>query len=273
MKKTFIDYIVQGHFANSREEVSLKDSFSSFAELDAKCHTLTQKFKGKTLPELKELLDVTTSIATKDFVAKCIIKMFDAECKRLNQILDFTKVGIIAKTITITPTGGRTEDMKLASVDFEEWSDRDIDFEESELYSYFNEHSFLCPIFMEMDENDPSKTIFEGFKRFSFDDEFINSEVRRTWENTRYLIHQNKLEWVYVINKKTGERIKNKSGSYKGAPNLPKSAEYTVFLRGGADVSTEESRSEIVNNIKMLPQFFWLKGSFITEKLRTLSYL
>lgn len=54
--------------------------------------------------------------------------MFDADCKRLNQISDFTKAGIIAKTITVTPTGSRTEDMKLRHIDFEEWADKDLDF-------------------------------------------------------------------------------------------------------------------------------------------------
>lgn len=55
----------------------------------------------------------------------------------------------------------------------------------------------------------------------------------------------------------------NNSGSYMGAPNFPKSSEYKVFFRGGADVSTEKTRTESVNGIRMLPQFFWLKGSYI----------
>ena len=61
-----------------------------------------------------------SEISNKNFGALCVLKMFDADCKRLNQISDFTKAGIIAKTITITPTGSRTEDMKLRHIDFEE---------------------------------------------------------------------------------------------------------------------------------------------------------
>lgn len=58
-----------------------------------------------------------------------------------------------------------------------------------------------------------------------------------------------------------------------GAPNFPKSSEYEVFFRGGADVSNDKTRTEVVNGIKMLPQFFWLKGSYVVNKLQTLSYL
>lgn len=272
LKKTFVDYIVRGHFDKSRtqNEIVLKDSFSSFAQLDARCHALSLQYKGKTIAELKEMLGITTS--TKDMAAICVIRMFGTDCKKLNQISDFAKVGIIAKTITITPQGGRTEDMKLKHIDFEELADREADFEDSDVYDYFCEHSFLCPIFCEHDSNDQSKTTFEGFKRFAFDDDFIENEVRRTWEDSRKLIHTNKLEWEYLYDKQGNKRINN-SGACMGAPNFPKSSDYKVFFRGGADVSTDKSRTECVNGIRMLPQFFWLKGSYIADKLQEIPYI
>lgn len=292
LKQTFVDYIVRGHFDKSRanEEIKLKEPFSSFAQLENRCHRLSAKYRGKTFAQLQEILDVDTEISTKDFAAKCVLKMFDANCSKLNQISDFSKVGIIAKTITVTPTGGRTEDMKLRHIDFEEWADRDLDFEESEVYDYFCEHSFLCPIFCERGdmsgrksyetkeayemrlEREMKKTTFEGFKRFSFDEQFIQAEVYRTWNDSRKLIHRNELEWEYLYDK-NGNKRKNGSGAYMGAPNFPKSSEYKVFFRGGADVSSEKSRTECVNGIRMLPQFFWLKGTFITEKLQEIKYI
>lgn len=292
LKQTFVDYIVRGHFDKSRAntEIKLKESFSSFAQLDGRCHALAAKYRGKTFVQLQELLEVDTDISTKDFGAKCVLKMFDANCSKLNQITDFTKVGIIAKTITVTPSGGRTEDMKLKHIDFEEWADRDIDFEESEIYDYFCEHSFLCPIFCERGdmsarksceskdayearlEREIKKTTFEGFKRFSFDEQFIENEVYRTWKDSRNLIHHNELEWEYLYDKEGNKRM-NGSGAYMGAPNFPKSSEYKVFFRGGADVSTEKTRTECVNGIRMLPQFFWLKGSYIADKLQEIQYI
>ena len=292
LKQTFVDYIVRGHFDKSRAntEISLKESFSSFAQLDARCHAISANYKGKTFAQLKEDLGVETEISNKSFGAQCVLKMFGAECKRLNQISDFTKAGIIAKTITITPTGGRTEDMKLRHIDFEEWADKDLDFQDSDVYSYFCEHSFLCPVFCERGdlssrkkseseevfdariERESAKTTFEGFKRFAFDDEFIENEVKRTWDDSRNLIHQKTLKWEYLYDK-NGEKRMNNSGSYMGSPNFPKSADYKVFFRGGADDSRDEAKTEEVNGIKMLPQFFWLKGSYIADKLKTIDYL
>lgn len=272
LKKTFVDYIVHGHFDKSRakNEIALKDSFSSFAQLDARCQALSLKYKGMTLPELKDALGIEGN--KKNIASTCVIRMFGTKCKRLNQISDFTKAGIIAKTITITPKGKKTEDMKLAHIDFEEWTNQDADFEDSDVYSYFFEHSFLCPIFCEYDANDPSKTTFEGFKRFSFDDDFIENEVRRTWEDSRNLIHRNELVWEYKYNKQ-GEKLINGSGAYKGAPNLPKSSNYNVFFRGGSSVSNNKTRTECVNGVRMLPQFFWLKGSYITNKLKEIPFI
>lgn len=292
LKQTFVDYIVRGHFDKSRanKEIKLKESFYSFSQLDYRCHMLAERYRGKSFSQLKENLDIDAEFDTKDFAAKCVLKMFDANCSRLNQISDFTKVGIIAKTITITPMGGRTEDMKLRHIDFEEWADRDIDFEDSDIYDYFCEHSFLCPIFCQRGDmssrknceteetynkrlaNEVKKTTFEGFKRFSFDERFIENEVYRTWKDSRNLIHRNELEWEYLYDKDGNKRM-NGSGAYMGAPNFPKSSDYKVFFRGGADVSSEKSRTECVNGIRMLPQFFWLKGTYITEKLQEIKYI
>ena len=292
LKQTFVDYIVRGHFNKSRadNEIQLKQSFSSFSQLDERCHLISAQYAGKTFAQLKDELSIEAEIANKDFGAQCVLKMFSANCSRLNQIADFNKAGIIAKTITITPQGGRTEDMKLCHIYFEEWADKDIDFIYSAIYTYFCEHSFLCPVFCERGdmrtrrpyeskedfeeriERESAKTTFEGFKRFAFDELFIEHEVRRTWEDSRSLIFDNQLVWEYEFDKE-GNKRKNKSGSYKGAPNFPKSKEYTVFFRGGESDSREEARSVVVNGIHMLPQYFWLKGAYIANKLNTIEYL
>jgi len=272
LKQTFVDYIVRKHFgqSHSKEETALKESFSSFSQLDARCRLLGVKYGGMTISQLKILLNI--HIEAKDIAALCVLRMFDADCKQLNRISDFVKSGIIAKTITITPEGGRTEDMKLKHINFDEWADRDVEFEESEIFNYFCEHSFLCPVFREYDNTNQDKTVFEGFKRFSFDDTFIGTEVRRTWEDSRKLIHRNELNWEFLYDNNGNKRL-NASGVYTGAPNFPKSSGYTVFFRGGADVSDAKSRTECVNGIRMLPQYIWIKGTFIAEKLQEIPYI
>ncbi|MDE7509940.1 MAG: hypothetical protein K2M62_07425 [Muribaculaceae bacterium] len=274
LKQTFVDYLVRRHFRNEheRKEETLAKSFSSFAELDKRCKELTHKYKGKTFTELKEIFEIETSIESKNFSSLCIIRMFGGSGNKLSEITDFSKAGIIPKTITLYPNGAHSEDMKLRRIDFDEWSDRDTNFEESEIYEYFSEHSLLCPIFCEHDSLHQNLTTFEGFKRFAFDDEFLYSTVKKTWEDSRHLIHTNTLEWEYQFDK-DGNPLKNKSGSYRGAPNFPKSADYTIFFRGGSNDSSDKHRTEVVNNIKMLPQYYWLKGSYVAGKLKTLPYI
>lgn len=273
LKQTFVDYIVRGHFNGNRllQEISLKDPFVSFADLDQRCHILTKLYKGKSIRELMACLGIESNRPLKNIAAMCVIRMFGADCMRLNSIVDFNKAGIIAKTITLTSEGRRTEDMKLGRIDFSEWTS-DIGFEESEIYRYFCVHSFLCPIFCEHESDNVSMTTFEGFKRFAFDEEFIETEVRRTWEDSRMLIKENRLRWIYKEST-SGERLKNKSGTYQGAPNFPKSSKYKVFFRGGSVDSGEWGRVESVNGISMLPQYYWLKGTYMAEKLKTLSFL
>ena len=290
LKQTFVDHLVRGHFNNSRSssEINLKEPFSSFKQLDEKCHMLTEKYKGKNIGELAALFGIDSD--NKDVAARCVLKMFGTDATRLNQISDFNKTGIIAKTITTTPRGGRTEDMKLMHIDFGEWADRDVDFIESNVYNYFCEHSFLFPIFCERGDMSSRKanetefayekrikeanllTTFEGFKRFAFDDNFIEENVKKTWEDSRNLIFRNELKWEYEYDKEGNIRV-NDSGSCMGAPNFPKSSDYNVFFRGGANVSNDKTRTEVVNGIRMLPQFVWLKGTFIANKLKEISYI
>lgn len=273
LKQTFVDHIVRSHFNKSRtkNEIQLKETFSSFSQLDARCHALSMRFRGKTLLQLKEMLEISGDY-TKDMAARCVIRMFGTDCNKLNEISDFTMAGIIAKTVTLTEKGERTEDTKLKHIDFEEWADRDADFEDSDIYNYFCEHSFLCPIFYEHDSHDQRQTTFEGFKRFAFDEMFIETEVRRTWEDSRRLIHHNELEWEYTFDKH-GNKCRNTNGSYMGAPNFPKSSQYPVFFRGGGTVSNEKTRTECVNGIRMLPQYIWIKGTYIAKKLKEISFI
>lgn len=269
LKQTFIDYIVRGHFSKNRQEVSLKQSFSNYSQLDARCHELTKAYGGQNLSQLQKAFHIIGQ--PKNLAALSVLHMFGAECKRLNQIADFTKVGILAKTITLTPEGYRTEDMKLQHVDFDEWSDRDVDFEDSGIYRYFCEHCFLFPVFCEHEKDNPNHITFKGFKRMNFDEAFIQTEVRRMWEDSRRLIHNNELKWIPVLDR-NGQPKRNPHGGFMGAPNLPKSSAYTVFMRGGANDSSVQSRTECVNGISMLPQFFWIKGAYIANKLKDLPY-
>ncbi len=276
LKQTFVNTIIKGYFNNCRQEVSLPkaSSFNSFLELERQCSELTKKYKGKSFSELKQILDIDSEITQKNFGAICVLKMFNANTTNEKNIRDFNSSGIILKTIKINNKGKRTEDMKLEAVDFNELTDSESIFENSTLYTYFNEHSFLFAIFREDSSTAPENIQFEGFKRFSFNDEFINSHVKKTWNDTRKLILEERLRFEYeYIDKEKKIKRKNKSGSYQGAPNFPKSKDYTIFLRGCAPNSSEKYQTEEVNGIKMIPQYFWINMNDLLQYIDEQNYL
>ena len=271
LKKTFVDHLVHAHFQEQHDrEQALAHSFASFKELDARCHALSCRYGGKTVKEM--MLEFGLGAVNKQVASVCVVHMFGASAKKLNLISDFAKAGIIAKTIHLNANGKRKEDMKLARIYFDEWADRDTDFEDSDIYRYFCEHSFLFPIFRQDEQGKPEKAVFLGFKRLGFDEHFLQTEVKRLWDDSRGLIHQNKLRWEYVYDKQ-GNKVVNKSGGYKGAPNFPKSSTHEVFMRGGGARSEDSDRTECVNHIRMLPQFFWIKGSFIVDSLQSIPFI
>lgn len=288
LKKPIVSSMIAKHFGYELEQ--LPGRYVTVSDIDAKCHELTEKYKGETVGKLAMdfgfPLVSDRGTARKGVSEDIVISMFGGTSKKLNQIELFEKFGLIAKTIVVTSTGKRTEDMKLFHVDFdeiirtdiedEEGNLRPIEFEDSELYSYFADHEFLCVMFQEPSNpyeevlsntvNSLAGNTFQGFKRLVFSDEFIDGPVRKLWLDLRDKVMNKKL--VDVIEKdKTGNPIINKSGDVSSAPNFMKSRENVVFLRGSGKDSSLINKTETVNGIKMLPQYVWIKGSAVVEEL------
>jgi hypothetical protein len=216
--------------------------------------------------------------------------MFGGSSKKLNQIELFSRFGLIAKTIVTTAKGGRTEDMKLFHLDFDEITRREIidedgsirpvQFEDSELYEYFADHAFLCIIFeeptpakvkigdatYELPNNSLSDNKFVGFKRLVFNDDFIDGPVRALWEDIRdKVLNQKLVDVIQTTSDGTPKRIR--TGEISSAPNFMKSSQNDVFMRGSGTNSSIKHKTECVNGIRMLPQYVWLKGLSVIEEL------
>lgn len=94
--------------------------------------------------------------------------------------------------------------------------------------------------------------------------------VRLVWDRTRSLILDKKLELVIKKDKK-GQPILNKKGLIEEAPNFPKVRECDVFLRGSGKDSTEKTFE--INGLRMYPQFYWIKGSYLVKMLNQTDFL
>ncbi len=268
LKRQVVTSIVQSHFGNRLEQ--LPRSYTSFNDIDCKCHQLTKQYGGKTIVELVNELKVEGEIS-KSISEQIIVRMFGGKSKKISKVELFNKMGVIGKSITLSATGARTEDMKLFTIDFEEWTDRETTFEESMIYDYFANHQFICIIFEESSKHSLlSENRFIGFKRLTFSDEMIQNVVKKVWKEIRWLINENKLKEEIDYNKKN-QPIINKNGTIRTKVNFPKSKDNVVFVRG----TGQDSHDKVVqlNGINMYRQNIWLKGSYVVELLEKIDLL
>ena len=268
LKKTFVNSIVQEYFNGSLEQ--LPKSFTSYSEIDETCHELTKKYNGKTIQELVDLLDIEVKTINKSIGEQIIVKMFGGKSNKMKQISLFNKLGIMGKTLTLTEKGLKKEDMKLFTIDFNEFY-QDIQFEESQVYDYFANNKLLCIIFQRQNNNTKiCENIFLGFKMIRFDREFIQNDVYVTWARIKDLVVNDKLEDVVMLDR-NGNPRRNPHGNIMSAPNFPKSSEGNVFVRGTS--STSDVKPLTINGIKMYNQQIWVKGLYIVEKLNNIDYI
>lgn len=280
-KNSFTKTFVQ-EWLGIEEKKKLSTPITKFSDIDKKCHEITEKYKGLNAIELFEALGITDSKPNdKGRGEQIVIHMFGQTAKKLNDISDFAKIGLIAKTITTKADGSRKEDTKCSTVDFDNWMDKDVSFEESQLFEYFNDHTFLFIIF----KQDPSKSklfpserskydIFCGFKRYKFSNEFITNEGQKTWDRVRELIFYNKLKIEPIRNSKGMIRYTPRTKVEMEAPNFPKKdGGYSIFFRGSGTDSSPKYKTVEINGLKMLPQNFWIDGSRLLEQLKDIHFL
>lgn len=268
LKRSAVTAMVQSYFNNAQFE-ELKEHLNSFSEFDQKLHDLTMKYQGKTIADLISIFGIPVpdiNKLNKAISEQIVVRMFDGKSSKINKIDLFAKVGIIAKTICLSSKGGRTEDTKLFPIDFSELENTDIEFEDSSIYDYFMNHQVLCIIFEEKNkEQNFKENKFKGFKRISYDYDFINTEVRHTWEDLRNLILKKGLRETPEL-KKDGTKKINPNGLEATSINFPKSCDHVVFVRGGGIDSSVKPCC--IQGIHMYRQYIWIKGKYMVDRLK-----
>lgn len=274
LKRSVISTIVDRYFSKDLEEID--EEITSFRDFDDTLNNLTEQYRGKSIDELVDELQigVKKSAKTDDYNKaigeKIVLAMFGLNEKKISKVKLFKEIGLTVKTIRQTPSEHRVEDTKLMPIKFEEWIDQTLKFENSTLYSYFT-NPFLFILFEEPSSDSPlSQNTFKGFKRVNFSEDFIYDDVKNIWDVVRDLIINDKLK-NETITDKTGKPIINKTGLLRKAPNFPKSSESDIFLRGTGSDSTKKTLT--LNNIKMYRQYLWIKGAVINDILNEHDYI
>lgn len=262
LKRSAVTAIARKNFGEGMEQ--LPRHYTSYAEVDALLHRITEKHRGQTLGEMAESYGLHRR--AKNLSERTVIRMFGSDARQMSDIEPFARAGIKTRSIVLTRDGKRTEDMKLFTIDFSEFQDPSATFEDSPIREWFAEGSLICIVLEEPSHDAPLvENVFMGFKRIAFDDDFIEGEVRRTWEEIHDLVCNGKLRLVPQLDG-NGRQVINKTGVPSEAPNLPKSADHVVFVRGTGSDSTR--KPENVNGLAMYRQQIWVKGSYMAKRLR-----
>jgi hypothetical protein len=289
LRKRVVTLIVQEKFGENLEH--LPDKYYEYKDVVDKCKSITEKHKNKSMADILATYDITIDLTkkhkTKQYAEMAIVRMFGGESKKMSQISLFETFGIVGKSVAITSNETRTEDMKLFAVDFEELIEKEIEdedtselrekkFEDSSLYNYLVDNKLLCVVFQEnsadKDGNiDMRENKFLGFKMIDLGIPELLESAKKTWETLRDLIINKKLKDIPVRMKSGEIRITPKTKIQMTAPNFPKSEDNLIFLRGSGGNATKKTQE--VNGVKMLKQYYWIKGSFIVDKLKETEYL
>ncbi len=268
LKRSYVDSMVKSYFA-PRISAGIP-SFNRYSDLDAECHSLTERFGGMSIESISSSLGVEIGFS-KNITEAVVVRMFGGKAKKLNSIEQFSKMGLIGKCISLSSRGGRTEDTKLFPIDFDEMGSLGLSFEDSSFFDFFANHQLLCILFQEdAPGSELSSNRFVGFKRLSFTEGFIETEVRRTWSEMNDLVSEKKIVESIVTGKDGKPRI-NKTGEPMVQLNFPKSKDHSVFIRGsGKDSSSKPLR---VCGIDMYSQWAWIRGRDIVRMLDKIRFL
>lgn len=266
-KRTFVTCIYRSHLERRKQKKleSLPEKYVEVRDIEDKCVQLRNLYRGKTVGWLCQHFALSVASDFKAIAEPVIVRMFGGTKKKMRDIELFAKIGLLGKSIVLTRQGARTEDTKFFTIDFDEFNDDGLEFEDSQFYEFFSTCRILFIVFKEPSQEAPlTDNRFVGFKLITFDEDFIQKHVCPVWRRIRDLILNDQLEDVIDYDKNGSPRI-NPNGEVRSAPNFPKSSEGLVFVRGTS--SDSHKKPEVVNGIRMYHQQVWLKGSYLASLL------
>lgn len=263
LKRAIVSSIVREHYEGDFEHFS--QPVSGMSTLEKLCRSVTKRYAGKTAGAIAEELHYEGSLDSKKTAEALVVRMLGGESKQLSKVDVFMRAGIHCKTVVLTSTGHKTEDMKLFRIDFDELCNPEITWENSYFYEWLTSR-ILCAVFSQPGaKRGFSENTFVGFSLLELDDAMLDI-AHDVWKKMRQLVRCNTLRDVPSYDK-YGHPIINATGIPRSAPNWPKASESIVFVRG---TSTNSLRKpECINGVRMYQQALWIKGVLVAEKLNT----
>lgn len=248
---------------------------SSMNALKVHLHEIGETYAGQTLEELAEPFGLPIKTKTgrenKSLAEQVVVRLFTGHAGKISQVPLFAKAGLVFKTMTLTPTGGRTEDMKLnPSIDFDELCDPSVEFEDSSFAAPFIDSTMVVAVLEEQYRDCPlCRCRLMGFKVLWLG--IYLDAARALWDGMRDLDFSGRLDDAPILMRDGAPRVTPKTGIPMTAPNWPKSRDGILFVRG-TDTDAND-KPVTVNGIHMYRQNVWIKGKELVSQLGKDLYL
>ncbi|NFI05793.1 restriction endonuclease [Clostridium botulinum] len=181
-----------------------------------------------------------------------------------NQAEEFVKANIVVKAIRIEENMCMKESMSFPPFKFKELINQD--WEDSDLFTYFDETSFLFVIYKKEGNN----YILKGSQLWNMPYSDLNNTVYSGWNNVRNTILHG-LKFTMSKNKKESIIISN---------NLPKKSDNSIvhvrphaqksaylFKNGSIIGNIHRDANELPDGQWMTTQSFWINNSYILSQL------
>lgn len=275
LKASLVTQMARERLDDGMRMIPDQGGLSSMGALRAHLHEIAEAHAGQTLEELAEPFGLSIKTKSgrenKSLAEQVVVRLFTGHAGKISQVPLFVKAGLVFKTMTLTPAGGRTEDMKLnPSIDFDELCDPSVEFEDSSFAAPFIDSTMVVAVIEERYRDCPLRRCrFMGFKVLWLG--IYLDAARALWDGMRDLIFSDGLVDAPVLKKDGTPRVTPKTGIPMTAPNWPKSRDGVLFVRGtGTDAN---DKPVTVNGVRMYRQNVWIKGIEITKQLDSDFYI
>ena len=269
LKASLVTQMARERLDDSMRMIPEQGELSSMNALKVHLHEIAETYSVQTLEDLAAQFDLPLKTKTgrenKSLAEQVVVRLFTGHVGKISQVPLFTKAGLAFKTMTLTPTGGRTEDMKLnPSIDFDELCDPSVEFEDSAFAAPFLDSTMVVAVLEERYRDCPlCRCRFMGFKTLWLGT-YLDA-ARALWDGMRDLVFNDGLVDVPVLKRDGTPRVTPKTGIPMTTPNWPKSRDGVLFVRGtGTDAN---DKPVDVNGVRMYRQNVWIKGRELTSQL------
>lgn len=275
LKASLVTQMARERLDDGMRMIPDQGGLSSMNALKAHLHGISGTYAGQSLEGLAVPFNLPLKTKSgrenKSLAEQVVVRLFTGHAGKISQVPLFAKAGLVFKTMTLTPTGGRTEDMKLnPSIDFDELCDPSVEFEDSAFAAPFIDSTMVVAVLEEQYRDCPlCQCRFMGFKVLWLGSHLDAARV--LWDGMRDLIFSNGLVDAPVLKRDGTPRVTPKTGIPMTAPNWPKSRDGVLFVRGtGTDANDKPVE---VNGVRMYRQNVWIKGKELVERLDAARFL